>query len=577
MVHPTSYFVNFKVEAIVDTSDALSTNRRSFKFNCETGFNFIVEMKIDLTKWDVFRGKRKNCSIKRRAFLDQVKRAHVIHLSHYDDHDFSALVVTHDDDVFAIGEDCFELLGKTGENDLNEPRKIDALCQRKIKEFAYHVKSVEPLNSTLCFVALSEYGQLFTWGYNCYGQLGNGSKKSSSIPMVLEGELTNRKVVQFGCSSGFMVALTEQGEVFFWDVNRSNDRISEWPEKVTQNFDDRKAVAVACSAEWSYALLEDGQLYSWGNNRDGQLGIGNEVQQSDPFPVDGFEEKTIIKQMVCSFTSCMVLTDCGQIFAWGYICNNADGEDDYSYPVVLPERILSKFGRAVQIRALDDNCAVMFDDGTTFLWNDQFFVKWKGLRPVDCSTIDEVCPGGTWRTLDLSTVDTTLGFTLDDEHTTDICFRVGKKRIWAHKQMLMQSCGYFDAMFQSHWIESKKQEFEISHFTYHTFFSFLHYIYTEQLRPYTRWTELSALADYYGLPNLQSRCLSKIRCQRHSHKRRHCRGKERDFRRNKCPKITENEQPHHRKVELELSEAASVQHNMNPATLRFVQLRNPIG
>ena len=96
------------------------------------------------------------------------------------------------------------------------------------------------------------------------------------------------------------------------------------------------------------------------------------------------------------------------------------------YCVKLPKLILSEFGKAVKIRSLDSCSAVMFDDGITRLWRDTIPFTWEDLSSVDCSTIDEAYPGGTWRTLDLSTVDTTLGLTLDDEHTTDICFRVGE-------------------------------------------------------------------------------------------------------------------------------------------------------
>ena len=357
-----------------------------------------------------------------------------------------------------------------------------------------------------------------------------------------------------------MVALTDQGEVFFWGLNPSNERISEWPEKVTQNFNDRKAVAVTCSAVVSYALLEDGQLYSWGDNTYGGLGIGNKVHQSDPVRVLGLDGKTI-KQLVCDWISCMVLTDCGKIFAWAYreiIPNNI-----MTYGVTLPKLIRSEFGKAVQIEATALHCMAKFDDGITCFWNSNSFNLVRIGEPF--------IPYYKFGTLDLrtGTIVESRGLTLNDEQTVDIYFQVGKKQIWVHKQILMQSFGYFDAMFQSHWIESKKRRFNISHFKYHTFYAFLYYIYTEQLYLCARWTELSVLADYYGHLDLQSKCLSKIRCHRQSHKRRHSRDEyERDIEWNKRPRITENEQSHQQTVGQDLSEAETVrklQNNTSPA------------
>ena len=99
----------------------------------------------------------------------------------------------------------------------------------------------------------------------------------------------------------------------------------------------------------------------------------------------------------------------------------------------------------------------------------------------------------------------TLGLGLNDG-TADVCFLVGDQQIQTHKQVLIQSCRYFDAMFQAHWTECNKTNFTVDQFSYDTFYAFLKYIYTDELVPGTHWENLADLADYYGHDLLQGIC-----------------------------------------------------------------------
>ena len=38
-------------------------------------------------------------------------------------------------------------------------------------------------------LAVTDDGKLYTWGYNSYGQLGNGSKNLSQTPVVIGDEI----------------------------------------------------------------------------------------------------------------------------------------------------------------------------------------------------------------------------------------------------------------------------------------------------------------------------------------------------------------------------------------------------
>ena len=472
--------------------------------------------RINLRKWSVFREQSSK-------FLRKIRLAYAIRTTSGQ----MALVVTRDDDVFAIND----FLDR--ESKPNALKKIGPLCQKKIKAFAY----------SNCFhvVALTDDGKVFTWGRNKHGQLGNGSVAKdfadNLTPTLVAGELANRKVVQIASGQSHVLALTEEGDVFFWGLNYGNGvgqwteidpygngSISEWPKRVTHNIGNRRAVAVACTLYSSFVLLDDGQLYSWGSCMNGQLGLGDngyfqnewpnisvdrlpELNQPDPVLVPGFRSKTI-KQVVCGISTCMVLTSCGRMYVWGdcyHLIYRKWGICNWR-----PVRFAPESGKAVQIATTGwtNLLAAEFRDGTVRSWDDaaessepRRLFGYRGR--LESGTIDEVfAPSNTmWRPVRRTAAET-LGLTLNDWRTDDVCFRVDDRQIRAHKQVLVESCHYFEGMFKS----TEQREYEVNHCSYDTFYAFLNYIYTGEVGPDTNWVELKDLADYYGHLDLLSQC-----------------------------------------------------------------------
>src|SRR5450756_673505 len=79
------------------------------------------------------------------------------------------------------------------------------------------------------------------WGNNSYGQLGNGTRLSSDVPV-------------------FVSPLTEE------------------------------VTAVASGARHNLALLSNGTVMAWGRNALGQLGDGTTVDKHEPVAVTGLTE-----------------------------------------------------------------------------------------------------------------------------------------------------------------------------------------------------------------------------------------------------------------------------------------------
>ncbi len=67
-------------------------------------------------------------------------------------------------------------------------------------------------------LALKEDGSVWIWGGNSYGQLGNGSKKNSLVPIKVEN-LPKIKKISAGGTCPYSIALDEEGNVWVWGCN----------------------------------------------------------------------------------------------------------------------------------------------------------------------------------------------------------------------------------------------------------------------------------------------------------------------------------------------------------------------
>ena len=77
-----------------------------------------------------------------------------------------ALIVTTDDDVFALGSNFSSYLG-LGETAVSlETTRVDQLPKKDVYRFAY--------GSDSHFIPLNYSGEIFTWGHNGYHQVWYG-------------------------------------------------------------------------------------------------------------------------------------------------------------------------------------------------------------------------------------------------------------------------------------------------------------------------------------------------------------------------------------------------------------------
>lgn len=125
---------------------------------------------------------------------------------------------------------------------------------------------------------LTTNGDIYCWGYNGYGQLGDGTLDNSSIPIKVGSSL---KFTSFFKGSYANYALAEDGFFYCWgqcngnddDINGiavESDNLNVFPEKLNTSIDFS---SIFGGDRFACGLNNEGTAYCWGNNDFGQLGI----------------------------------------------------------------------------------------------------------------------------------------------------------------------------------------------------------------------------------------------------------------------------------------------------------------
>ena len=142
---------------------------------------------------------------------------------------------------------------------------------------------------------VAEDGTLYTSGGNAtYGQrgIGNVTENDTTLPPTALN-LTNVTKVIVGCSSyGFMAALDNSGNLWTWGCNGTG---SVGDGTTTHRFSPYNALSNVADF-WvldngfyttMYAVKKDGTFYTWGKNTNGQCGVGSTTNVLTPTLIYG--------------------------------------------------------------------------------------------------------------------------------------------------------------------------------------------------------------------------------------------------------------------------------------------------
>ena len=187
------------------------------------------------------------------------------------------IAIDEDGNLWSWGQDEF------GQQGLGRKLKYEIRKPQKITE---KNKFTEICAGGIHNLAIDEDGNLYSWGYNELGQLGNGTTVTDySGPKLIEQGIKFKKI---SAGSNHSVAIDVEGNLYSWGYNAygqlgdGTNNNSSIPKIIMQG---TKFKDVGAGAERSYALDVEGNLYAWGYNRNGELGDGTTKNSNVPIKI----------------------------------------------------------------------------------------------------------------------------------------------------------------------------------------------------------------------------------------------------------------------------------------------------
>ncbi|KAE8695238.1 Regulator of chromosome condensation (RCC1) family protein isoform 3 [Hibiscus syriacus] len=190
-------------------------------------------------------------------------------------------------------------------------------------------------------VALSEEGLLQAWGYNEYGQLGRdvtseglqGARVVNSYAKFLDEAPELVKITQVSCGEYHNAAVSQKGEVYTWGLGSMGQLGHSSLQSADKELLPRRVVAldgicikdVACGGVHTCALTSKGALYAWGGGQVGQLGLGPQTgffscNLNDSFfcNIPALVVPTGVQLIACGHSHTLIRLRDGRINGWGY-------------------------------------------------------------------------------------------------------------------------------------------------------------------------------------------------------------------------------------------------------------------
>jgi alpha-tubulin suppressor-like RCC1 family protein len=226
---------------------------------------------------------------------------------------------------------------KNGE--LGNGKTGDSAWLVDVKGLSWDVIAIEAGDDHTC--AVTARGKVQCWGYNEYGQLGNQTQESSSIPQQVRD--LSGDVVGLAAGWGHTCALTSGGQVWCWGNNEmgqlgtgQKDKVSLEPVMVKALGDTVRQITGAGGQ--TCARLLDDVVKCWGNNKYGQLGDRTAQTKSLPVALTGQNPRLRIVASGWNHTCGVTLQGDAECWGWNLYGQLGDeSQSSQSAPVAVTQ------------------------------------------------------------------------------------------------------------------------------------------------------------------------------------------------------------------------------------------------
>jgi len=210
-------------------------------------------------------------------------------------------------------------------------------------------------------------GNLWTWGLNSYGRLGDNTVVDRSTPVTTFAGGTNWKQVTGG--GNYTAAIKTDGTLWTWGDNTSgqvgDNTTTQRLTPVTTLAGGANWKQVSCGFRHTAAIKTDGTLWTWGFNGLGVL--GNNTTVDSLTPVTTFAGGTNWKQVACGYNRTAAIKTDGTLWNWGR-GNEAQLGDNTATTRSVPVTTFAGGTNWKQVACGGLIAAAIKTDGTLWTW-----------------------------------------------------------------------------------------------------------------------------------------------------------------------------------------------------------------
>ena len=230
-------------------------------------------------------------------------------------------------------------------------------------------------------MAVKADGSLWTWGNNCFGQLGKGRISPLKPPLEMIDMSNSLPVkvmddaVYISAGGGHAAAIKTDGSLWTWGSN-SYGEIGDGTVSLFAHLDpeyhkknehsspakimDNVAMVSASPSAHTAVIKTDGSLWTWGHNYRGQLGDGTTKDKHSPVKVIDSD----VRYVSAGNDHTMVIKTDSSLWGWGY---NKYGQlgNGRTAKMVRPIKIMDD---VVYVSAGAGHTMAVKTDGSLWVW-----------------------------------------------------------------------------------------------------------------------------------------------------------------------------------------------------------------
>ncbi|VVC31643.1 Hypothetical protein CINCED_3A017272 [Cinara cedri] len=266
--------------------------------------------------------------------------------------------------VSACGKNSYGRLGLGNSSNQPVPKRINIEC--KIKQ----VSSSKGCDGHS--LALSDTGEVFSWGDGDYGKLGHGDVSTHKEPKLIQGPFIGKVVELVSAGYRHSAAVTSDGQLYTWgegDHGRlgHGDCNPRLIPTLVKSLCDMPVGYVACGSTHTLACSRDGNtVWSFGSGDNGKLGHGNTLRLYKPQKIDGLRYYKI-KKVAAGIHFSVALTCTGEVFTWGQGSNLGCGSSEITlYSPAVVEDLMQQM--IIDISVGDSHCLALTRNCVVYAW-----------------------------------------------------------------------------------------------------------------------------------------------------------------------------------------------------------------